>query len=696
MASGECGCASRSWLRTGPARYSVSCLLALALCLALGVISSPRVFAQGPSQGSFSSPERWAVMVGVSQYQYLDDLHGPAKSATALSDVLRPIFGEGHVLLLTDSQATKDGIRRAVSEWLVPREDADDTVLFFFCGHGSSNAYLAPYDSLTYSWANDIAASELDRWLDALDGRQSAVVLDVCHAGAFFSGLSGPGRVVIGSSSATETSAQASGLDWYSIFAYYLLQAFDNLLAVDSNADHETSAEELFRYVAPKVSSYRSTQNPQMNDGYTGDLPLFETVTVSFDMASDLPGASLPRIAVEWKLGPRSGKGEIRQGSYTWAAGTRCTFSVPAAPVAAGEGRRLVFGNWNDGPSETSRTVTVSESAAYIAYYRPQYYLTVTSPFGQPSGEGWYDQGARATVSVPEVVDHGDGSRHRFLRWSGDFTTTSPQAEVVVDSPKKVTADYGLQYYLAVTAPFGQSSGEGWYDQGARATVSVPEVVDHGDDSRHRFLRWSGDSSGTSVHAEVLMDSARKVIADYGLQYYMEVTVTPQGAVSVPGAGWYDAGDHALVGPAEGTVGAGEGIRYVFVQGEVEDMAWDGNAVSIYMNTPLRAQAAYQLQYQLTVESEHGGQLEGGWYEAGSRVSLSVPPTVGVIRRYIFQGWTGDISSETPAVTVVMNGPVRLAAQWRTDYLQLYALVGGVVLLVAASLWVVEARRRKA
>src|SRR4030042_1153920 len=87
-----------------------------------------------PAQAA-STPECWAVLVGVSNYQYIGDLSYCDDDAQELSDALSPVWGDSHVRLLVDSQATKANILVAI-DWLADNADADDTVLFSFSGHG--------------------------------------------------------------------------------------------------------------------------------------------------------------------------------------------------------------------------------------------------------------------------------------------------------------------------------------------------------------------------------------------------------------------------------------------------------------------------------------------------------------------------------------------------------------------------------
>jgi len=101
------------------------------------------------------------------------------------------------------------------------------------------------------------------------------------------------------------------------------------------------------------------------------------------------------------------------------------------------------------------------ETKTYTFVYTTQYRLTVSSTQGQPEGEGWYDAGRVASFSVRSPVMVGL-YMYVFERWSGDSSSTSPSATVVMDSPKTVIALWRTDYtatYVIVVAVVGASIG---------------------------------------------------------------------------------------------------------------------------------------------------------------------------------------------------------------------------------------------
>ena len=88
-----------------------------------------------------------------------------------------------------------------------------------------------------------------------------------------------------------------------------------------------------------------------------------------------------------------------------------------------------------------------------------QHHLSVRSPYGLISGDGWYDDGSIAsfslsTTSLPERGLMGMlGVKNIFDGWGGDSTATSANATIVMGGPKIVTAlwrkDY-TQFYTII------------------------------------------------------------------------------------------------------------------------------------------------------------------------------------------------------------------------------------------------------
>jgi len=126
--------------------------------------------------------------------------------------------------------------------------------------------------------------------------------------------------------------------------------------------------------------------------------------------------------------------------AFEWTRGSVHTISAPEF-VPLGEGERLLFSEWNDGNKSLSRSVRVAGPASYVAAFKKQYYLTVISDYGSPTGSGWYADGANATVSlVSGEVPAEFPYANIFVGWSGDAQDNYPSSSILIDGPKTAIA----------------------------------------------------------------------------------------------------------------------------------------------------------------------------------------------------------------------------------------------------------------
>ncbi|MFQ6128362.1 MAG: hypothetical protein ACE5QW_05625, partial [Thermoplasmata archaeon] len=338
---------------------------------------------------------------------------------------------------------------------------------------------------------------------------------------------------------------------------------------------------------------------------------------------------------------------------------------------------RYAFQDWSDGGPRT-HTVVADAPKTLTAYYVHEFYLTVISDYGTPTGEGWYYDGFIAQAGIDGLdADNAyvvDGTRYVFVRWTGDCTGTDPMSDpVTMDAPKTCTAEFKTQHYLTVNSDYGDPQGEGWYDVGTDATFSVttPYPPD-ATETRYRFQAWSGDSTAATSSATITMDSAKEVTAIWITQYYLTVE-SDYGTVS--GEGWYDSGNttYAVIEGLDEfcaeTVGT---TRHLFAQ-------WTGDATGtsctqsdgIAMNKAKTATASYQTQYHLTVNSDYGDPQGEGWYDVGTDATFSVTtpyPPDATETRYRFQAWSGDSTATTSSATITMDSAKEVTATWITQY----------------------------
>jgi hypothetical protein len=198
--------------------------------------SPDTVDAANESQGS-----TYGIFVGITRYLgENDDLPGSASDAQQLSQSFQRAgwMNAHNAIVLTDENATFDRVRQAFRT-LAPRVRSNDTLVFFFDGHGNENELDLR--------GNDINRRELGQLLGRVAGR-SLVVLDSCNAGGFASVVQGhPGRAGLFSSRASEESSTASEVNSGGWLAYNFRRAIDG--GVARNSDGSLDFQRVTQYV---------------------------------------------------------------------------------------------------------------------------------------------------------------------------------------------------------------------------------------------------------------------------------------------------------------------------------------------------------------------------------------------------------------------------------------------------------------
>ncbi|MBN1754651.1 hypothetical protein JW877_00420, partial [bacterium] len=162
-------------------------------------------------------------------------------------------------------------------------------------------------------------------------------------------------------------------------------------------------------------------------------------------------------------------------------------------------GVRMVYRNWSDGGNR-AHLVTVNTDTSFIAYYHPQFMLTVESPFGTTEGSGWFEEGDTANFRVfPETLSF-PLAEHYFVGWEGfgDSSYSGPDnpAWCLMYSPVRERARWTHNYYLQLAysgcgLAIPAQTGEGWYMEGTWAGITTDSIVYDGADTFY-FLYWGG------------------------------------------------------------------------------------------------------------------------------------------------------------------------------------------------------------
>jgi hypothetical protein len=307
-------------------------------------------------------------------------------------------------------------------------------------------------------------------------------------------------------------------------------------------------------------------------------------------------------------------------------------------------------------------------------------------------------------------VDEGQGTRLIFTGWNGDTSgsnlTSNP---ILMNSPKTAVAEWKTQFSLTINSDpsgVGNFQGAGWYDSEAQATFSTSQNVKASGNSRLRFGSWSGDYTGASSTASVVMDRPKVVTAHYVAQYLVSVTYDPPTVLSnynVTSAGWYDVNSFVQLGPAPTTINLSSVERLKFSNWIDNGLSNQNVSISVFVDKPHEIILTYTTQYYLDVRTAQGAVSGSGWYDKGSTAKITELPENSWPIAYTFSGWsinppTGNLVKTDDSWSIVVDGPYTIQATWMVDYSPLIEITTGVsatVAILVAAVFLLYRRKRR-
>lgn len=248
----------------------------------------------GGGNGNGKAANKWAVVVGIADYQgTTDDLWHPDEDAKEMKEALIKYgFPKSNIKVLLNKKATAQAIVNAI-RWLAENEDADSTVVFFFSGHGFRVSDSEGFDDDAESDLHDEGIVTYDGYglpdgrsglyvtlgneFANFDTQKFALIFGSCHSGGMFDDddLQASGRVIC-----SACKADQFGYDYFflgnTLFGYYfvdegILHGLAEGLHVSGDG---VSMEEALDYAYPRVTAVQPDSQPQIYDGYDGELIL--------------------------------------------------------------------------------------------------------------------------------------------------------------------------------------------------------------------------------------------------------------------------------------------------------------------------------------------------------------------------------------------------------------------------------------
>jgi len=325
--------------------------------------------------------------------------------------------------------------------------------------------------------------------------------------------------------------------------------------------------------------------------------------------------------------------------SFSWDVGSSHSFEWKS-PISASLGKRFLWTSTSGLSDKQSDTITVPVKGGSIsAVYKTQYYLTVTSPYGDPTGEGWYDAGSTTSLFVSSPVNVDSVIRYVCTGFTGTGSAppsgTGTSVSFVINEPSSVTWYWKTQYKwsFSQTGLGADSSGvvltvDGasytkadlpasfWWDEGSQHAYAYKEYVASTADGK-RYVCYYPPSASFTVTSFVSVNPT------YHVEYRLTIQVSPAGTGTI--TPWWERQPRPI---AEGvywhekdfsaTVSASPNTGYVFSHWLLDGVnAGSSNPITVTMDKT-RTLTAVFANYTPIVIIYTGSDK----YQPGDRVSF--------------------------------------------------------------------------
>lgn len=203
----------------------------------LWLLTLAPAFAERPA---WKPETTWVFAVGILKFEGAA-MHGWPEEGRQDVVMLEALKKRGvpadHMVFIKNEQATAAEIRKRFEEF-VRRPGPEDTLMFYYAGHGGRNyndakrpVYLVPYDSKN-KWPT---AEVLDTIAGGFKGSRVLLTADCCHSGGLAEEASRrAGRISFGTLTSARSSATSTG-NW--TFTQCLIDIFNGNPIMDLDHD---------------------------------------------------------------------------------------------------------------------------------------------------------------------------------------------------------------------------------------------------------------------------------------------------------------------------------------------------------------------------------------------------------------------------------------------------------------------------
>ncbi|MFC1633456.1 SUMF1/EgtB/PvdO family nonheme iron enzyme [Planctomycetota bacterium] len=261
----------------------------------------------------------------------------------------------------------------------------------------------------------------------------------------------------------------------------------------------------------------------KVNDGEADS----DVAVVSIEVESPTTSIALKTYSLTITAGDGSVTKSPDKASYNHGE----TVTLEAAP-----NKGYSFTNWSGNLSGSANPATLlmeADKSVTADFALEAYSLTATAIDGSVTkspDKASYNHGETVTLKAVPKKDYS------FMNWSGDLSGGTNPITLVMNADKSVSAGFALKtpsvalktYSLTVTEGDGsvtKSPNKTRYNHGEMVTLKAAP------NREYSFTNWSGDLSGGTNPAKLVMDADKSVTASFAAKTYSLTTIATGGSV---------------------------------------------------------------------------------------------------------------------------------------------------------------------
>jgi len=448
----------------------------------------------------------------------------------------------------------------------------------------------------------------------------------------------------------------ADGEQYTAPYTFSWAQNSTHIIAADSIYASDTGVRYEYNYWSDEGKRKHILTVPEMNTSITAHYNLQYYLTVDSDYGNP--------------------KGE---GWYN--ADTVVNFSVDTLDKQGFT--KKTFKKWTGNfiGYNPSDSVILNRPKTITAVWDTEYFIELISDYGTTSGQGWYPEGSEVTFSISPIIETiGDTIKHIFIKWrgtgDGSYTGTNYTSTVILNNPMIEKAEWNIKYFLSTSVEPGNSgtitpaSPGNWFNENASVEISASPK------NEYLFSHWSGDIEHDVNPISIIMDKPKKIKAVFGLTKGITIDTKPTGLKFIADNVEYTA-PHTFMWTAQTshTVSVNspqnpDAVHYY------EFTSWSNgkpqeHTYSVPDNKDTLT-ATFETYYYLTLNSPYGAPEGDGWYEQESTAQILINKNIDSDpddqTRKTFYQWEGDYSGTDTLVSIIMNKPKTITANWKNQF----------------------------